>query len=136
MKPHIQSSINDRIITFKPVWKNSSQNKNKKKKTRQLVFYIAGLKHHEGVSISDDLVQGEAVRLQFEDDNPFDDNAIAIYARGQQMGYVPAKWNYLIAEIMDQNLLLTGEVLEVFPNRPSWKRVKIKLEMVFDPETR
>lgn len=134
MKSDIQSSINDQIITFKPVWKKSSQHK--KKKTRQLVFYIAGLKHHEGVLISDDLVDGEAVRLQFEDDNPFDDNAIAIYARGQKLGYVPAKWNYLIAEIMDQNLLLTGEVLEVFPNRPSWKRVKIKLEMVFDPETR
>lgn len=96
-----------------------------------MAFYVAGLKHHDGVGFAEDLMAGESVKLVFENDNPFDEHAIAIYARGVQLGFVPASRNHLVTKMIDQQIIVTATILEVFPNRPAWKRVKVKLEMYF-----
>lgn len=57
---------------------------------------------------------GDPAELRREPDNAFDRNAIAVYVRGRQIGYVPADVAETIAPGLDSGLLtLTAKVYKV-----------------------
>lgn len=123
----IQSLRSTGIVTFKPGrnHRNKGQIKN-----RTLVFYVAGLQYERGQTFIRDLIPGESVKLVFEPENPHDSNAVALFARGRKIGYIPADRNQMVTELLDRQPLFTAGILEVNTNRPVRKQLKIKLEVV------
>ena len=85
-------------------------------------FYIAGFKHHEGMSIIDELHVGNGLTLEPEPQNPYDPNAIKIYADGGFMlGYIP--------RAIAKDIKLTKDyqacIAEVNPSADPWLMVKV-----------
>lgn len=59
------------------------------------------------------LKPGEELLLDREPDNRHDPNAVAVYARGVQVGYLPASRAELIADFMDHGKEVQCRVLDV-----------------------
>ncbi len=125
MSQLIQSFRSTGIITFKPGWQKQSRGKSK-----NLAFYVAGLKYHSAQNLVWDLIPGEPVKLVFEPNNPHDSQAVAIYIRGRKTGYVPAARSRQITALIERNPIMTARIWDVHPKRPAWKQIKVRLEMV------
>jgi len=54
--------------------------------------------------------EGDHPRLIREPDNPYDENAIAVTRRGRKIGYVPRQHNTILANLMDQEVMLVCNV--------------------------
>ena len=60
---------------------------------------LAGARHRAGALASDALAPGRPLELRRDPANEFDANAIAVYAAGEQAGFVPRE---LAAELADE----------------------------------
>lgn len=58
---------------------------------KKLIFKAAGSKHTQFSDIKAEMMAGVLLDLQFEPDNEFDSNAVAIYFCGHFVGYVPTE---------------------------------------------
>lgn len=90
--------------------------------------YIAGLQYHPGIVLR--LTDGDALRMVREPDNPYDVNAVALYAQGVKLGYIPKKENTTLAMLLDQDAPLYAKVERFDAEARSWERVKIIVEQV------
>lgn len=86
-------------------------------------FYIAGFKHHEGMSIIDELGAWRLdVVLEPEPQNPYDPNAIKIYTpEGFMLGYVPRA----IAKDLNLTRNYHAFISEINPSADPWLMVKV-----------
>lgn len=89
---------------------------------------VAGLQYHPGVHLR--LKNGDALRMVREPDNPYDANAVALYAGGIKLGYIPKKENTSLANLLDQNAVLHAKVERFDAEAKSWERVKVVVEQV------
>lgn len=92
-------------------------------------FFIAGFQFHDGACVVRDIQVGNTLRLQLEEGNPHDPNAVGIYYAETLLGYIPRDSNELIA-----NLLRFGHahvfecrVLQVDTTADPWKQVRVGL---------
>ncbi|MDO5028799.1 MAG: HIRAN domain-containing protein [Bacillota bacterium] len=53
-------------------------------------FHLAGFAYYDGLDVIEELELGQRVDLVREEDNPYDQDAVAIYYKGKKIGYVPA----------------------------------------------
>jgi hypothetical protein len=88
-------------------------------------FYIAGFKHHEGMSIIDDLSEDTKILLIPEPENPYDHNAIKIFAALDygdfMLGYVPKA----IAKDINASDITNAFISHVDPSAEPWLMVKV-----------
>lgn len=56
-------------------------------------FHLAGFAYYDGLDVIDELNLGQRVDLVYEEDNPYDKDAVAVYYKGRKIGYVPANHN-------------------------------------------
>ena len=89
---------------------------------------VAGLQYHPGVGLS--LKSGEPVTMRREPENPYDANAVALFAKGVKLGYIPKRENTTLAMLLDQNARLRARVETFDAEARSWERVKIVVEQV------
>lgn len=73
-------------------------------------FAVAGTSHHEAAAKAGKFTPGSAVRLVREPDNPYDTNAVAVYAEtGRRVvGYVPKGQARRLAKLMDAGTALVA----------------------------
>lgn len=90
--------------------------------------YVAGLQFHPGIGLW--FESGDALHMVREPANPYDPNAIALYAGGVKLGYIPKKENTTLAMLLDQDASLCARVERFDAEAKSWKRVKIIVEQV------
>lgn len=90
---------------------------------KELSFYIAGFKHHDGPSIIKHLNEGDKLFLIPEPDNPYDPNAVKIYTyidcQDFMLGYVPKA---IAKEIPLHNS--RAYISKLNPNSEPWLAVK------------
>ena len=93
--------------------------------------YIAGTQYHD-MSENKDLARLRAddpLYLRREPQNPYDEYAIAVYTRSNQMiGYIPRHQNRTVARIMDQGVTVTATVEKVAPDTSPWRRIWIRVQ--------
>ena len=87
---------------------------------------VAGLQYHPGVHLL--LSSDDALRMVREPDNPYDANAVALYAGGIKLGYIPKRENTTTAMLLDQNVPMHAKVEAFDAEVKSWERVKIVVE--------
>ena len=56
-------------------------------------FHVAGFAYYDGLDVINELSLGQAVTLVVETDNPYDNEAVAIYYKDKKLGYVPKEKN-------------------------------------------
>ena len=95
------------------------------KYVRLINFYIAGYQYHQGHKVEHLLKPAEMVEMRREPQNRYDDKAIALYFENTKIGYVPAVDNHILAQMLDNNILLEARIASVNPAYPAWERVEL-----------
>lgn len=82
------------------------------KKSRNLVTCeIAGEQYYDFLEVADKLKTGAKLRLEYEADNPYDPNAVALYFNDSKIGYIARKNNEIISTLL---IFGHGDILEAF----------------------
>jgi hypothetical protein len=66
-------------------------------------YSIVGMSHLKTENLVAEMDEGEPVALVREPDNPFDPNAVAVWARNVKVGYVPKATNAVLAGFIDRS---------------------------------
>jgi hypothetical protein len=91
---------------------------------------IAGFQFHSGEDVWPWLRVGQALELVRESWNIHDSNAIAVYYRGAQIGYVPRAENSAVARMMDRGERIEANIVELFDDENPWNRIHIGISLV------
>lgn len=92
-------------------------------------FKISGAQHWDAAKVLGKLKVGDKIDLVAEPDNPYDPNAVALYAHGAKLGYFPAEHNELISLFMYYGHpdVLEARLLKVDPEADPWDQLRFGL---------
>lgn len=90
-------------------------------------YFITGFQHWNRALALDQLKPGQRLRMEPESDNPYDPNAIALYAQGVKLGYIPASENDLVSPMCFYGHAGALEmcILQIDPQFAPWKQVRV-----------
>lgn len=94
-------------------------------KTQDVIFKVVGVsfKNENGTSrqeIISKLTKSSDIILVREPNNPYDINAVAVVADGQQIGYVSKQYAELLAQFMDGGRDFKAEIEELDKYKNTW----------------
>lgn len=90
---------------------------------------LAGFQHHKGEHLWSFLQPGEPLRLVRETTNTYDANAVAVYFRGDKLGYVPRRENAAVAQMLDRGQRLEARIVRLLDEPNPWRRVRFSVEL-------
>ena len=102
----------------------------KKKKTGPEVVYeghISGYQYHKGQELEHKFALGTRFLLKHEPENPFDDDAVAVYYGDQKIGFIPPNNNVEIAERIKRGDNLNARISKIHPEAEPWERVYLEV---------
>lgn len=108
-----------------------------KKKIVLLETYVAGFQYHEGMQrkVAKTLKPGVPLKLVQEPQNPYDENAIAVYTlQGHHLGYIPRTRNEIPTRIANQGIPLEAKVVQFHPRNDPWERLLIRVYQIIPDE--
>jgi helicase len=79
---------------------------------------VRGMSYENRASVAVRVQEGDRLSLVRDYDNPVDRNAIAVYWRNDQLGFVPREIAQLLAPELDTGTMLGGQAVRVAPGRP------------------
>lgn len=88
---------------------------------------LAGFQYHAGPKVWDALAKGARLRLVREPDNPHDSRAVAVYAGGYKLGYLPRIENTAAAYMMDHGHALAARITGLRESLDPWERVGLEV---------
>ena len=92
--------------------------------------FVAGTAYIEDKTIIEGLKNGDTLTLKREPKNRFDENAIRVENdKGQKIGYVPEKDNFVFARLMDAGKMLAAKVTDI-QGKTGYTRVSIAIHMI------
>lgn len=91
---------------------------------------LAGFDHHKGHHVWPFLCEGATLRLIREATNPYDANAVAVYFRGDKLGYVPRRENAAVAQLLDRGHELDARIVRLRDELNPWRRVRFSVGLV------
>ena len=84
---------------------------------------VAGYQFYGGDWVWSSLAVGAGLKLVREPDNEHDSNAVAVYFREEQLGYVPRVENTAIAQMLDRGENLEASISKLHSTENPWDRV-------------
>ncbi len=63
-------------------------------------FYIAGFSYYNGSFVFDDLKIGTKIKISWDKNNKYDDNAVGLFYKNKKIGYIPKEDNHEIATLL------------------------------------
>jgi len=63
---------------------------------------VVGYKYYNGFKVFKKLKAGVKLKLKYEKDNVYDENAVEVYYKKTKLGYLPKHQNYSIAQVLKQ----------------------------------
>lgn len=90
---------------------------------------LAGFEHHKAGHVWPFLREGDLLRLIRETTNPHDPNAVAVYFRGDKLGYVPRLENAAVAQLLDRGAPLVARIICLREEPNPWRRVRLSVEL-------
>ncbi|NCB08770.1 MAG: DNA-binding protein [Bacteroidia bacterium] len=88
---------------------------------------VAGFSYYDGPENLLNLKEQQPFRLQRQPGNPFDVNAVEIFAGTEKLGYLPRKENKLIARMMDQGMEVKARICRINLQNPDWESVRVEV---------
>lgn len=90
---------------------------------------VAGFEFYRGEALWPSLRVGRKLSLVREPDNKYDRDAVAVYFRGHQLGYVPQLENRAIAQMLDRGERLEARIVELNEREHPWNRVRMGISL-------
>ena len=91
---------------------------------------IAGFQYYEGEHVFHLLRLNTPLQLKRDLKNTYDKNAVAIYAQGKKLGFVPRADNTAVAQMLDRDEKISARIVELTISENPWERVRF--EVVLD----
>lgn len=85
---------------------------------------VAGFQYHKGESIWAAVRVGDQLSLVREASNRYDERAVRLEWGGQKIGYVPARDNAAVSQLLDRGASLCAEITQLQASPDPWKRVE------------
>ena len=92
-----------------------------------LETHIAGYQYYSGDQVESFIQPGDRLKLACEFDNPYDSKAIQIFWRQTKLGYIPRRYNGVIAQMMHRGTRLNASVLTLTSAQLSWRRLRFNV---------
>ena len=91
---------------------------------------IAGFQYYAGDELFPELWVDTPLLLLREQDNKYDENAVAVHYKQYKLGFVPKADNTAVAQMLDRGERLSARVVELAMSKNPWERVRF--EVVLD----
>ena len=88
---------------------------------------IAGFQYYQGEFFWEQLSVGDELLLIREPDNPYDENAVAIYWEGIKLGYLPRVENIAVARMMDKGQRINALIENKQKSDDPWERMTVEV---------
>ena len=88
---------------------------------------IAGFQFHRGEAVWASLSVGDALKLVREPANDNDPDAVAVYFRDEQLGYVPRAENSAVSQMLDRGEKLVARISRLQMSDDPWQRIRITI---------
>jgi len=103
---------------------------NSKNDTRDVLIQtspVAGFQYHQGELFWEELTVGDQLQQSREPDNPYDENAVAIYREGIKLGYLPRVENIAVARMMDKGQHIDAFIGNKQKSDDPWERMTVEV---------
>ena len=88
---------------------------------------VAGFQYYQGELFWKKLSVGDQLQLSREPDNPYDENAVAIYREGIKLGYLPRVENIVVARMMDKGQRINALIQNKQKSDDPWERMTVEV---------
>jgi hypothetical protein len=85
---------------------------------------VAGFQYHEGETVWALLRSGQALKMVREPGNRFDERAIRLDWQDQKIGYVPARDNAAVSQLLDRGERLSAVITQLREANNPWDRIE------------
>ncbi len=89
---------------------------------------IAGLQHYRGNDLAELIQIGDALKLQQQPDNAYDNHAIIVLWHNNKIGYIPAALARDISRKMEAGVRISASIIELKSVRFGRKWIRIRLQ--------
>ncbi len=88
---------------------------------------IAGFQYHQGEVLWPQLATGQSVTLIREPGNRFDQRAVRIDWQGEKLGYIPARDNAAVSQLLDRGEKLSALIVGLKKSDNPWERIAVEV---------
>ena len=88
---------------------------------------VAGFQYHQGKRFWKELSVGDKLQLSREPENPYDENAVAIYRKGIKLRYLPRVENIAVAHMMDKGQSINALIENKQNSDDPWERMTVEV---------
>jgi len=88
---------------------------------------VAGFQYHHGETLWPQLATGQSVTLLREAGNRFDQRAVRIDWQGEKLGYIPAKDNAAVSQLLDRGEKLSALIVGLKKSNNPWERIEVEV---------
>ena len=85
---------------------------------------VAGFQYHQGEELWPLLRVGDALALVREPRNPYDARAVRLDWEDQKIGYVPARDNAAVSQLLDRDASLDAVMTKLRVDHDPWQRIE------------
>ncbi len=90
---------------------------------------LAGYQFHRADSLWPFLAVGTELRLHRKHLNPYEPHAIAVWHKGDKLGYVPCRENRTLAQMIDRGEKLQARIVRLLDDPNPWWRVRFEVDL-------
>jgi len=88
---------------------------------------LAGFQFHQGESVWRNIHQGDLLSLAREPGNIHDPAAVAVYWKGNKLGFVPKSDNTGISQMLDRGKKLSARIAAKNDTENPWEKIMISI---------
>lgn len=85
---------------------------------------VAGFQYHQGETVWELLMVGDALELVREPGNTHDPRAVRVEWNGRKLGYVPRTDNAALCHLLDQGRGVRAEIIAMRESANPWHRLR------------
>src|SRR4051812_10561291 len=89
--------------------------------------YISGYQYHRGINLEHLFRSGTEFALRHEPENPFDEDAVAVYYDADRIGFLPPGENSEIAKMIKAGQRLIARIVRFQPESDPWERIYLEI---------
>jgi hypothetical protein len=89
--------------------------------------YLKGVMHYEYTKIASNIKEGSELTLVREVENKYDSYAVSVYCQNCKLGYIAAFENIVLANMLDNSVVLKGYVSKHDPKTTSYQCLAIEI---------
>lgn len=96
---------------------------------------VAGFQYHAGDDVWHLLRVGDPLALVREAANPHDERAVRLEWEGEKLGYIPARDNAAISQLLDADQCLDAVIAGLAESADPWERVEVAVYLTVRPSS-